>query len=148
MYNGHPYFSLTNSGKKRCALYVAKYGTWFLPQIIRCCWVLTYMEKENKSFTLTFFSSWHFQNCFQKQMTWDRFCQISLHIYSILSIDGSFHLLSLLPSRSLNQQTTLLGPLLESVFLSRPLSTFISLLIFSITWLKHKTAQYHWASTR
>lgn len=68
---------------------------------------------------------------------------MSLCIYSIFSVSGSFHSLLPLPSRSLNQQTTFLSPLSESVFLSRPLSTFISLLILSITWLKHKRAQYH-----
>ena len=28
MYNVHPYFSLKNLGKKKCTLYMAKYGTY------------------------------------------------------------------------------------------------------------------------
>lgn len=44
----------------------------------------------------------------------------------------------LCPPKSLNLQTTFLSPSLESVFLSLPLSTFISLLILSIDCLKNK----------
>lgn len=40
--------------------------------------------------------------------------------------------------RSLNLQTTFLSPSLESVFLSLPLSTFVSLLILNIDCLKNK----------
>lgn len=90
--------------------------TWFLPQIIWCCW-FWFMWKRKKKCYPYFFSLWDFHNCFPKQVTWDRLCQNSLHICSIFHRGGSFHLLFLLPSWSLNQQTTL-SPLLESVFLS------------------------------
>lgn len=98
--------------------------------------VLIYVEKEKKKWCSYFFLFFlvGFSKLLPKANNRGQILQISLHIYSIFSIGGSFYLLFPLPSRSLNQQTPPLSPLLESVFPSRPLSTFISFLIPSTTW--------------
>lgn len=111
--------------------------------------ILISVEKDKNVVLIIFFSLLGFLKWIPEANNTGLTLQLSLCIYSIFSRGGSFYPLSPLPSRSLNQQTTLLNPPLESVFLSRPLSTFISLLIRSIARFKHKTAQHHhWAGTR
>lgn len=67
--------------------------------------VLTYVEKKNMCVILIVFFLMGVSKLFPRANNMEKFSQISLHIYNILSINSSFHLLFPLSSRSLNLQT-------------------------------------------
>lgn len=105
------------------------YITWFLPKNNWMPSVLAY-KRGTGSVILDLLPLWGFLKCFLKQIAYGTdLCQTSLlHIFSGLTPFP-------IPPKAWACRLHSSAPSLESVFLSLPLSTFISLLILNISCL-------------
>lgn len=105
------------------------YITWFLPKNnwMPSVWAYT---RGTGSVILDLLPLWGFLKCFLKQIAYGTdLCQTSLlHVFSGLTPFP-------IPPKAWACRLHSSAPSLESVFLSLPLSTFISLLVFSINCL-------------